>query len=274
MRCFAAVLCILILALPAAAGAQLFKDKDARQGVEELAARLNEVESALQVRQMGLGEQIQTIREDLAVIQSLIDENRRENEQVARSIEIAKIETQEALIQLNRDYQNRFAAVDENDKRLLAALEDFRGNLATLGKNLQAMSEFEKAQEERIASNHLQLQEQLQVVVDEVSAENLRLQTGISGLRQDIADITDAINTLDGRLRGLDGALREVRRRQDTLARPAPTGAAGEHVVEKGETLSIIAQMYGVTIQDIMDANAMSNPNLINIGQVLAIPGQ
>lgn len=272
MRCFAAVFCSLILLLPVPAGAQIFKDKDARQGIEDLNVRLNEVESALQVRQMGLGEQIQAIREDIAVLQSLIDENRRENGQVAKSIEIAKIETQEALIQLNRNYQDRFATVDENDKRLLAALEDFRSNLATLGKNLQTMSDFEKAQEERIAANHLKLQEQLKVIVDEVSTENLRLQNSISGLRQDIADITDAVNTLDGRLRGLDGALREVRRRQDTLARPAPTGAEGEHVVEKGETLSTIAQMYGVTIQDIMAANAMSNPNLINIGQVLIIP--
>lgn len=272
MRCLTALLCGLFLLAPATAPAQLFKDNDARKGVEELRGRLNEIESSLQVRQMGLGEQIQSVREDMAVLQSMIEENRHENGQLSGNIDVTRIETQEALVQLNRSYQERFDTVDENDKRLLAALEDFRRNLATLGQNLQTMSDFEKAQEERIAANQQQLQQQIAVVVDEVGQENLRLQNSISALRQDIADITDAVNTLDGRVRGLDSAIREVRRQQDAVSRPAATAVEGEHVVEKGETLATIAQMYGVTIGDITAANGLSNPNLINIGQVLLIP--
>jgi LysM repeat protein len=50
--------------------------------------------------------------------------------------------------------------------------------------------------------------------------------------------------------------------------------AAGEtiHVVQWGETLSIIASRYGVTVDAIMTANGLTDPNLIYVGQRLIIP--
>ena len=56
--------------------------------------------------------------------------------------------------------------------------------------------------------------------------------------------------------------------------RPAPP-AAGEgrvHVVARGETLSWIAQKYGVSAETILQANRLKNSNLIRVGQRLAIP--
>jgi LysM repeat protein len=57
---------------------------------------------------------------------------------------------------------------------------------------------------------------------------------------------------------------------------PAPAGPAGgtgqTHTVQAGETLYSIAVQYGVTVQDIMEANNLANANLIYRGQVLAIP--
>jgi LysM repeat protein len=40
-----------------------------------------------------------------------------------------------------------------------------------------------------------------------------------------------------------------------------------------GETLAQVATLYGTTTQALVDANGLSNPNLIRIGQQLAIPG-
>ena len=44
------------------------------------------------------------------------------------------------------------------------------------------------------------------------------------------------------------------------------------HVVQLGETLSAIGRLYGVTYQAIMEANGLTDPGLIAVGQELVIP--
>jgi LysM repeat protein len=46
-----------------------------------------------------------------------------------------------------------------------------------------------------------------------------------------------------------------------------------EHVVAWGETIEAIATRYGVSAQDIIAANNLTNPDLIRAGDVLIIPG-
>ncbi len=58
---------------------------------------------------------------------------------------------------------------------------------------------------------------------------------------------------------------------------PEPTDPADApqpvtHVVQSGETLNIISQRYDVSIDDIMAANNMDNPDFIGVGQALVIP--
>jgi len=45
-----------------------------------------------------------------------------------------------------------------------------------------------------------------------------------------------------------------------------------EHVVQKGETLAMIAKEYGITVAAIVDVNGIPNPNEIKVGQILIIP--
>jgi LysM repeat protein len=54
----------------------------------------------------------------------------------------------------------------------------------------------------------------------------------------------------------------------------AAPNAWGEtvHVVQWGETLSLIANRYGVTVEAILDANDLHNPNFVYVGQRLTIP--
>lgn len=250
------------------------KDKDAREQILALESRLNQVESSLQVRQMGLGEQIQSVREEIARIDSLIGENHRNTQLLANQLEVAKIEMQEALVQLNSDYGKRFKVVDENVTRLLKGIESLQQNVRTLSDNIQAMSEFEKKQEERINQLHAQLLQQINVVVDEVSRENLRLQGEITGMGRDIAAFQGLINKVDGKVRSLDGQLREVARRQESLARAASpsTASSGEgYVVRGGDTLSKIAAQFGITVEALMSHNNLTD-DLIREGQTLAIP--
>jgi LysM repeat protein len=61
----------------------------------------------------------------------------------------------------------------------------------------------------------------------------------------------------------------------DETATPEPTQAAttpGTHVVQPGENLFRIALRYGTTVQTIAQANNITNPSLIYVGQRLTIP--
>lgn len=49
--------------------------------------------------------------------------------------------------------------------------------------------------------------------------------------------------------------------------------ASGTHTVQAGETLAEIANQYGVAVMELVNANAITNPNRIMPGQVLIIPG-
>ncbi len=60
-----------------------------------------------------------------------------------------------------------------------------------------------------------------------------------------------------------------------------PGGAAAQngqpegpiYIVQPGDTLFIIASQFGVTIEDIIAANAITNPNTLSVGDQLVIPG-
>lgn len=54
---------------------------------------------------------------------------------------------------------------------------------------------------------------------------------------------------------------------------PPPPPQTVVHVVQLGETLARIALRYNTTVWAITQANALSNPNIIHIGQRLVIPG-
>ncbi len=56
---------------------------------------------------------------------------------------------------------------------------------------------------------------------------------------------------------------------------PGPMGRCrGElHIVRAGDTLFLIARHYGLTVQDILDANPqIRDPNVIFVGQLICIP--
>jgi LysM repeat protein len=55
-------------------------------------------------------------------------------------------------------------------------------------------------------------------------------------------------------------------------ASASPAAVAGVHVVQPGETLFGLAFRYGSAASAIMNANGLTNPNMIRIGQSLVIP--
>lgn len=57
---------------------------------------------------------------------------------------------------------------------------------------------------------------------------------------------------------------------------PAPTATPGPmlYTVQAGDTMSGIATSFGVTLEELITANGLTDPNLIRPGDVLIIPGQ
>lgn len=53
----------------------------------------------------------------------------------------------------------------------------------------------------------------------------------------------------------------------------APAPPSGSYTVVRGDTLSSIARRFGTSTTAIAQANGITNPNLIFVGQVLSIPG-
>ncbi len=53
---------------------------------------------------------------------------------------------------------------------------------------------------------------------------------------------------------------------------PTPRQDEDEYVVQAGDTLGIIARRYGISLQSLMEANAITDPNLLSVGAVLKIP--
>lgn len=54
---------------------------------------------------------------------------------------------------------------------------------------------------------------------------------------------------------------------------PTPSAAHDSHVVEPGDTLSIIARDHGIATDELAAANGIVDYHLIRVGQVLSIPG-
>lgn len=54
-------------------------------------------------------------------------------------------------------------------------------------------------------------------------------------------------------------------------AEVAVPGADGYHVVRMGESLSAIAKMYNMTLDELMALNEIENPNIVQMGMMLRL---
>lgn len=155
----------------------------------------------------------------------------------------------------------------------------------------------------RVHADQQWIEEQMQRLqgrLDNTEMQMEELHRQIDRLREDVrragglqeSALTLKVNTIEARMAQLEAA--RDRDRQEivdqisqrvsgmmatsTAAAPAarprrPISTTGyEHVVETGQTLSHIAQAYGVSVKAIVDANDLKDPNNLRVGQKLFIP--
>jgi LysM repeat protein len=54
--------------------------------------------------------------------------------------------------------------------------------------------------------------------------------------------------------------------------RPEPAASTTVHVVEPGETLGLIAESYGTTIEVLLELNDLPDPDIVPVGTSLVVP--
>jgi len=155
--------------------------------------------------------------------------------------------------------------------------------------------EDERAQEEmeqRVTVENLQVEmTQLRQEVRDAAAAQQQIFKEIDTLR---ADMSRRQSELNARVESLsrsasataaqqqqirDEVVSDLSKRMANMMKPAAPARQArraetgyEHVVQTGETLSAIAAAYRVTPQAIVQANSLTNPNSLRVGQKLFIP--
>ncbi|MDD3276088.1 MAG: LysM domain-containing protein [Kiritimatiellales bacterium] len=70
----------------------------------------------------------------------------------------------------------------------------------------------------------------------------------------------------------LSGELDKLMKQAAARPAAAPSARGIEHTIQAGETLYIISKAYGVSSKTIIDANKLSDPDRLSVGQKLFIP--
>jgi len=114
-------------------------------------------------------------------------------------------------------------------------------------------------------------------VSEAVAEVNRVLRTSVAASR------TETLETVAKQIERLaqqtDVALQTLAKNQ--AGRPSSAGTFAtdfpkegvSYTVQKGETLAMIAKKMGAKVQDIINANKLTDPSKIHVGQILFIPG-
>lgn len=141
----------------------------------------------------------------------------------------------------------------------------------------QAFDEMQRVsgQVDVLQENHNELAARVSAV-ERSRKEIDALRAEIASLRAEIATLKSQLGNVRGEIvKDLSGSIRKIQ--QQVQARPAPPpatsrlGSYREHVVEKGDTLSLIAQAFGTTVGRIREANGLKS-DMLRLGQKIKIP--
>ena len=118
---------------------------------------------------------------------------------------------------------------------------------------------------------------------EHLSTDIMELKKLVAGSAAETKDVNEKLNRA---VKGLEE--RDVKMQKETIqalsvkiaeimkaqvsSSGGVSGSGVEHVVKPGQTLSAIAQAYGVTVSAIVKANKIADPNNVKVGKKLFIP--
>jgi len=165
----------------------------------------------------------------------------------------------------------------------LAGLPLLAGCTTLQGQRRESMRE--QSETERLASEVSRLKARIEAL----ETERERVYGEVDGLRSSAAaesadtarrlsELEESVKALDrarerDRQAVIDALTKKIADLMQSRATPKPRQQSGyEHVVQSGETLSEIAREYGVSVNAVINANNLKDPNSLRVGQTLFIP--
>jgi LysM repeat protein len=155
------------------------------------------------------------------------------------------------------------ASVSSEDRSILAGI---RSDLDALQEDVEHVNN--RLDEVNMAQDRLRVEMARMGDTSALSERDLasrfeRLETSIKAVDDArIRDKKEIVDTLSKKISDIINKHRSV----------SPTGEYYEHTVQEGETLSKIANDYGVTVDAIVEATGLGDPDRISAGQVVFIP--
>lgn len=143
------------------------------------------------------------------------------------------------------------------------ALRDVQRALAALSARLDGMEQQQNAMISRVAALERGANSVTQDELAAVRSDLAMAKAEHGKLREEIVD------DISKRV----AALAQQRAAEERRAAKESAQKSGyNHVVEAGQTLSAIAQAYKVSVKSIMQANRITDPTKVRVGQKLFIP--
>lgn len=136
----------------------------------------------------------------------------------------------------------RVSAIDKKVEELQDAWVEYQA------KAHRSFQDYTNESDAKRNDDLAKMDQKMNIVLEEVTKENQRLINEINSLRQRSSSSSNA------------GRVQNIQKND------------GYHVVQSGESLSKIASMYGISTKALTDANGVTNPNAIRVGQKLKIP--
>lgn len=217
-----------------------------------------------------------------------LSEVQEQLDSVDRRVKKLQVDTEETTKVIRRELSDAFekvqtevSSMSDKQARAISILDRLTEHLRRLDQQLARIEQRVSAVEQDVAN--------LKKSADTNSRD-------VAQLRKEMADAdSKLVKQLDQTVRNTNKSLETLMADLDRLERRlgsatsttgaappktdgAPAGGAtttaikGVYTVEKGDTLQSIAAEFGVTVEAILKANNLTDPNLIRVGQELKIP--
>jgi LysM repeat protein len=156
--------------------------------------------------------------------------------------------SQQEVTQLRQEVANlrvQMGTLQDNQRKLMGQIGELQDGLATRDRQVEELRGL-------------------------VSVLESRVKTSDADWQQRMAKLRESMETQQKK--SLDAMAHKMAEKVAEAVQKAPASSGRVHVVQKGDVLSVIAAVYGVTVKDIKAANGLKNDQIF-VGQKLKIPG-
>jgi LysM repeat protein len=176
-------------------------------------------------------------RDEVRSMKSDVNEQLTQVKSVSDEVKWQVDEANKRTESVEKELATLKSRIIENNKVIEQKLAELAGSIASV--------------DAKRAAGEGDLTKKIQVILDEVSKENERILSKIEAKKT---------------------RSKKESSKHTEQARQTAGGEEGTHTVASGETLSKISRAYGISLNELMEMNGITNPNSLREGQRLKVP--